>query len=50
MKCDLCKHQDVHSKNELLCDNCAEMIQRLVIVQKRMDSSPEPRMFAAAAA
>lgn len=38
MKCDLCKHRDVHSKNELLCDDCAEMIRRLLIVQKRMDS------------
>jgi hypothetical protein len=49
MKCDLCEHQDVHSKNELLCEDCAEMIQRLLVVQKRTDS-PEPRMFAAAAA
>jgi hypothetical protein len=37
MKCDLCKHPDVHSKNSLLCKCCAEMIQRLAIVQKGMD-------------
>jgi hypothetical protein len=49
MKCDLCKHPDVHSKNSLLCKCCAEMIHRLAIVQKGMDS-PEPRMVAAAAA
>jgi hypothetical protein len=46
--CDLCARQHVHSKKSQLCEGCAEMIQRLVIVQQRMDSQ-EPRVAAAAA-
>ena len=49
MKCDLCEKQVVHSKKSPLCEGCAEMIQRLLIVQQRMDSN-EPRMTATAAA
>jgi hypothetical protein len=47
MRCDLCKHLAVHSKNSLLSESCAEMILRLLIVQERMD---ELQMAAAAAA
>jgi hypothetical protein len=49
MKCDLCEHQNMRSKNKLLCEDCAEMIQRLLIVQQRMDSH-EPGLAATAAA
>jgi hypothetical protein len=49
MTCDLCKHHELHPKNDLLCDSCSEMIQRLVVVQGRMDSE-SPRTPAAAAA
>jgi hypothetical protein len=49
MKCNLCEKQNVHSKKSQLCGGCAEMIQRLLIVQQRMDSA-EPRMAVAAAA
>jgi hypothetical protein len=45
MKCDLCKHPAMHSKNDLLCESCAEMILRLLIVKERMD---ELQMAAAA--
>jgi hypothetical protein len=38
MKCELCKHEDVHSENSRLCKSCAEMVQRLLIVKQRMDS------------
>jgi hypothetical protein len=38
MKCDLCKHEDVHSENSRLCESCAEMVQRLLIVKQRMDA------------
>lgn len=49
MKCDLCKHRELHSKNHnLLCESCAEMIQRLVTVQQRM-ATLEPQKAAAAA-
>jgi hypothetical protein len=48
MKCDLCKHRELHSKNNLLCGSCAEMIQRLVTVQQRM-AALEPDKAAAAA-
>lgn len=50
MKCDLCKHREPHSKNSLLCESCAEMIQRLVVVQKRMEFLLPPKTEAAAAA
>jgi hypothetical protein len=49
MKCDLCEKQNVVSKKTRLCEGCAEMIQRLLIVQQRM-SSPETRLAASAAA
>ena len=49
MKCDLCKHQDMHSANKLLCGSCGEMIQRLLIVQERM-AFHEPPMAATAVA
>jgi hypothetical protein len=49
MKCDLCKHRELHSKNNLLCESCAEMIERLVVVQNRMDSHESHRPKAAAA-
>jgi hypothetical protein len=49
MKCDLCKHYDVRSENNLHCESCAEMIQRLLIVQQRM-AFHEPPMAAAASA
>jgi hypothetical protein len=49
MNCDLCEKQNVHSKESQLCVGCAEMIQRLLIVQKRIDSH-EPLMAASAAA
>jgi hypothetical protein len=38
MKCDLCGHRELHSKNKLLCESCAEMVQRLLVVQQRIDS------------
>jgi hypothetical protein len=38
MKCDLCKHRELHSKSSLLCESCAEMIQRLLVLQTRMES------------
>jgi hypothetical protein len=38
MKCDLCKHQDIRSENNLLCGGCAEMIERLFITQQCLDS------------
>ena len=34
MRCDLCK-RDKESK-KMLCENCAEMLQRLVHVDQRM--------------
>jgi hypothetical protein len=34
MRCDLCK-RDKESK-KMLCENCAEMMQRLVYVDQRM--------------
>jgi hypothetical protein len=49
MNCDLCEKRPVRTKKSQLCNSCAEMIQRLIIVQQRMDL-PEPRMVAAAAA
>jgi hypothetical protein len=49
MNCDLCERQHVHSKKSQLCEGCAEMIQRLVVVKQRMDSQ-EPCMATAAAA
>ena len=39
MKCDLCKHDDVDSRSNLrLCKTCAEMIQRLTVVQKQIQT------------
>jgi hypothetical protein len=38
MNCDLCKHWELDLENSFLCEPCAEMIQRLLIVQNRMDS------------
>jgi hypothetical protein len=49
MKCDLCKKTNVRSKNSQLCAGCAEMIQRLLVVQQRIDAQ-SPRIVAAAAA
>ena len=34
MHCDLCKRNK--ETKSLLCDNCAEMVQRLVAVDQRM--------------
>ena len=48
-KCDLCKHQNVHSDNYLLCNSCAEMIERLLAVQEPTDTL-EPDETASAAA
>jgi hypothetical protein len=45
MKCDLCEHPDVHSQSNLLCECCAKMIERLLIVQQRMDPN-HPHMVA----
>jgi hypothetical protein len=54
MKCDLCNHRELQSTNNLLCESCGEMIQRLVTVQNRMDSheprNPDANAAAAAAA
>jgi hypothetical protein len=47
MECDLCKHGAVYSENNLLCESCAEMIQRLLIVQKHLDTL-KPQKAAAA--
>jgi hypothetical protein len=49
MKCDLCKHSAVHSKKTLLCESCAEMIQRLLIVRERMEFHEHQMPTAAAA-
>jgi hypothetical protein len=49
MTCDLCKHHELHPKNGLLCESCSDMIQRLVVVQKHLDSQA-PRTPAAATA
>lgn len=49
MKCDLCNHQDGYSENNLLCEGCTEMIQRLVVVQQRINFH-EPQIAATAAA
>ncbi len=49
MKCDLCKKQDIHSKKSPLCEGCAEMVKRLLIVQQRI-KSPESHITASAAA
>jgi hypothetical protein len=38
----------VHSDNNLLCESCAEMIQRLLFVQKRMAHEPDKAAAAAA--
>ncbi len=35
MNCDLCKHEQTQP-NHLLCASCAEMVQRLVVVNQRM--------------
>ncbi len=35
MKCDLCKHEKAQP-NHLLCAPCAEMVQRLIVVNERM--------------
>jgi hypothetical protein len=48
MKCDLCKHRAVDSKSKLPCANCAEMIQRLLVVQEQIDFI-EPHKTASAA-
>jgi hypothetical protein len=48
-KCDLCKHQNVHSDSNLLCKSCAEMIERLLAVQKPTEIL-EPDEAASAAA
>lgn len=49
MKCDLCEHQNVHSDNNLLCDSCAEMIQRLLAVQEPTEPlKPDETALAAA--
>jgi hypothetical protein len=48
MNCDLCKHRGLDLENGFLCETCAEMIQRLLIAQQRIDSC-ESRKTAAAA-
>jgi hypothetical protein len=48
-KCDLCKHQNVHSDNDLLCESCAEMIERLLAVQEPTETlEPDETALAAA--
>ena len=49
MNCDLCKHKEINSANDLLCDGCAEMIQRLLTVQQRMESQQSSLATAVAA-
>lgn len=49
MECDLCKRRDVHSDNDLLCKNCADMIQRLLSVQKRLGLLKPPETVSAVA-
>jgi len=49
MNCDLCAKRHVHSDKSKLCDGCAEMVQRLIVVKQRMESL-EPLMTAAVAA
>ena len=48
MKCDLCNNE-LHSTDNLLCESCGEMIQRLHVVQNRMESYAPERPKAAAA-
>lgn len=49
MECDLCKRRDLHLGNDLLCENCADMIQRLLSVQKRMGLLKPPEAASAVA-
>ena len=49
MKCDLCSHRELQATNNLLCESCGEMIQRLLAVQTRM-GPPESQNVRAAAA
>ena len=35
MKCDLCKHENA-KPNHPLCSSCAEMVQRLIVVNERI--------------
>ncbi len=37
MKCDLCKHE-LATANHLLCGPCTEMVQRLIVVEDRMQN------------
>lgn len=40
MKCDLCKRGEA-LKGHLLCVPCAEMVQRLIVVEKRLHDIEE---------
>ncbi len=37
MKCDLCKHEPALA-DHLLCAPCAEMVQRLIVVETRIQN------------
>ncbi len=37
MKCDLCKHETA-LPNTLLCAPCSEMVQRLIVVEGRLQN------------
>jgi hypothetical protein len=44
MKCDLCKHEKAPS-GHLLCAPCAEMVQRLLVVDERLRTAEAAEDF-----